>query len=42
MENNLEKFEKILDEIRVIRDLDEFKSNSPTDYEDLIKGLTNM
>ena len=42
MESNLEKFEKILDEIRVIRDLDEFKSNSPTDYEDLIKGLTNM
>ena len=42
MESNLEKFEKILDEIRVIRNLDEFKSNSPTDYEDLIKGLTNM
>lgn len=42
MESTLEKFEKILDEIRVIRDLDEFKSNSPKQYEELLENLTKL
>ncbi len=39
MESNIEKFEKVLDELRVIRDLDEYKSNSPHEFEELLDSL---
>ena len=39
MNSKLDKFEEILDELRVIRDLDEYKSNSPDDLKELLESL---
>ena len=39
MNSKLDKFEETLDELRVIRDLDEYKSNSPEDFKELLESL---
>lgn len=39
MNSKLDKFEETLDELRVIRDLDEYKSNSPDDLKELLEAL---
>lgn len=39
MNSKLDKFEETLDELRVIRDLDEYKSNSPDDLKELLESL---
>lgn len=42
MKTSYEKFEEILDELRVIRDLKEFEANSPKQYEELLETLTKL
>lgn len=39
MNSKLDKFEETLDELRVIRDLDEYKSNSPNEFKELLESL---
>lgn len=42
MKSNLEKFEEITDEVRVIRDISEFKSNSPDDFKELLESIIKL
>lgn len=42
MKSNLEKFEEVTDEVRVIRDISEFKSNSPEDFKKLLESIIKL
>lgn len=42
MKSNLEKFEEITDEVRVIRDISEFKSNNPDDFKELLESIIKL
>lgn len=42
MKSNLEKFEEVTDEVRVIRDINEYKSNSPEEFKELLERIIEL